>query len=174
MHAMATPPPIATDLRPLDTRTQRFDTGAARHLLNRAGFGGTPTQIDVLAAQGLDRSVALLVNFESQPDKSVSTDDFDRDVMPPLSREEREQLNAARRARDESAVERLERKENQAKANDRRQLIELKKWWIARMIESARPLEEKMTLFWHGHFATGARTIEDSWHMFQQNQLFRT
>lgn len=174
MHAMATPPPIATDLRPLDTGIHPFDTAAARHLLSRAGFGGTPTQIDVLAAQGIDRSVALLVNFESQPEKSVLPDDFDRNVMPPLTREEREQLNAARRARDESAVERLERKENQAKANDRRQLIDLKKWWIARMIETARPLEEKMTLFWHGHFATGARTIEDSWHMFQQNQLFRT
>ncbi|MEY4811052.1 MAG: hypothetical protein RI986_1390, partial [Planctomycetota bacterium] len=56
MHAMATLPPIANDLRPLDTRTQPFDTGAARHLLSRAGFGGTPTQIDVLATQGLERS----------------------------------------------------------------------------------------------------------------------
>jgi uncharacterized protein (DUF1800 family) len=42
------------------------------------------------------------------------------------------------------------------------------------MVETARPLEEKMTLFWHGHFATGARTVEDSWKMFQQNHLFRT
>ncbi|MEY4942985.1 MAG: hypothetical protein RL254_1166, partial [Planctomycetota bacterium] len=57
MHAMPTHPPIATDLRPLDTRVQPFDTAAARHLLSRAGFGGTPTQIDVLAAQGMDRSV---------------------------------------------------------------------------------------------------------------------
>ena len=72
MHAMATPPPIATDLRPLDTGIHPFDTAAARHLLSRAGFGGTPTQIDVLAAQGIDRSVALLVNFESQPEKSES------------------------------------------------------------------------------------------------------
>jgi uncharacterized protein (DUF1800 family) len=31
-----------------------------------------------------------------------------------------------------------------------------------------------MTLFWHGHFATGGRTVEDSWKMFQQNHLFRT
>jgi uncharacterized protein (DUF1800 family) len=30
-----------------------------------------------------------------------------------------------------------------------------------------------MTLFWHGHFATGYRAIEDSYHMFQQNQFFR-
>jgi uncharacterized protein (DUF1800 family) len=41
------------------------------------------------------------------------------------------------------------------------------------MVETPRPLEEKMTLFWHGHFATSYRTIEDSYHMFLQNQLFR-
>ena len=31
-----------------------------------------------------------------------------------------------------------------------------------------------MTLFWHGHFASGFRTVEDSWHMYAQNELFRT
>lgn len=30
-----------------------------------------------------------------------------------------------------------------------------------------------MTLFWHGHFASGFRTVQDSWHMLQQNRLFR-
>ena len=169
---MPAPGPIPTDLRPLDAGA--FDATAARHLLNRAGFGGTQRQIDALAAAGPVDAVGLLVNYDSQPAKPVGPDDFDRDLIPSLTKEEREQLGRARRERDEAVVERLERKENQAKAADRRQLADLKKWWIARMIESARPLEEKMTLFWHGHFATGARTIEDSWHMFQQNQLFRT
>jgi uncharacterized protein (DUF1800 family) len=41
------------------------------------------------------------------------------------------------------------------------------------MIETSRPMQEKLTLFWHGHFATSYRTIEDSYHMFQQNQFFR-
>jgi uncharacterized protein (DUF1800 family) len=41
------------------------------------------------------------------------------------------------------------------------------------MIETPRPLEEKLTLFWHGHFATNYRTIENSYHMFMQNQVFR-
>src|SRR5688500_11925474 len=27
--------------------------------------------------------------------------------------------------------------------------------WLTRMLHTARPLEEKMTLFWHDHFATG-------------------
>ena len=36
-------------------------------------------------------------------------------------------------------------------------------WWADRMVRTPRPLEEKMTLFWHGHFATSeesSATIE--------------
>jgi len=51
---------------------------------------------------------------------------------------------------------------------------QFQQWWLRRLIETPRPLEEKMTLFWHGHFATGYRAIEDSYHMFLQNQLFRS
>lgn len=46
-------------------------------------------------------------------------------------------------------------------------------WWLHRMIHSPSPLREKMTLFWHGHFATGADKVTDSELMFAQNQLFR-
>ena len=43
-------------------------------------------------------------------------------------------------------------------------------WWLDRMVRSTRPLEEKMTLFWHDHFAT--RDIEQPL-MLRQNDLFR-
>ncbi len=45
--------------------------------------------------------------------------------------------------------------------------------WLALMVETPRPLEEKMTLFWHGHFATSFRVVEDSYHMHMQNQMLR-
>ena len=61
----------------------------------------------------------------------------------------------------------------QALGQDRRQMRKIQRWWLRRMIETPRPLEEKMTLFWHGHFATSYRTIEDSYHMYLQNQRFR-
>ncbi len=41
------------------------------------------------------------------------------------------------------------------------------------MRESADPLEEKMTLFWHGHFATSAHKVKDAYLMWRQNQTFR-
>jgi len=50
---------------------------------------------------------------------------------------------------------------------------QLAAWWIHRMLNSPRPLIEKMTLFWHGHFATGAEKVLDSELMYAQNQLLR-
>src|SRR5207302_7138970 len=45
-------------------------------------------------------------------------------------------------------------------------------WWLQRMVETARPLEEKMTLFWHGLLTSGLDKAGPA-QMFTQNQLFR-
>jgi uncharacterized protein (DUF1800 family) len=46
-------------------------------------------------------------------------------------------------------------------------------WWIYRMIHTQRPLEEKMTLFWHMHFATAYGKVDRPAFMVKQNELFR-
>jgi len=46
-------------------------------------------------------------------------------------------------------------------------------WWAARMIATRRPLQEKMTLFWHDHFATSASKVKVSYMMLAQNETFR-
>lgn len=46
-------------------------------------------------------------------------------------------------------------------------------WWVYRMINTPSPLIEKMTLFWHGHFATGADKVIDTDLMAQQNLVLR-
>jgi uncharacterized protein (DUF1800 family) len=43
-------------------------------------------------------------------------------------------------------------------------------WWLDRMVRSQRPLVEKMTLFWHDHFATAD---QDTPLMLGQNQTLR-
>lgn len=45
--------------------------------------------------------------------------------------------------------------------------------WVYRMLHTPAPLLEKMTLFWHGHFATSAAKVEDAKLMQQQNDLLR-
>ncbi len=46
-------------------------------------------------------------------------------------------------------------------------------WWLDRMLRSRRQLVEKMTLFWHNHFATAVSKSPPEM-MAQQNALFRT
>lgn len=47
-------------------------------------------------------------------------------------------------------------------------------WWLERMRTSPAPLQEKMALFWHGHFATSMEKVYDARVMFDQNHAFRT
>jgi uncharacterized protein (DUF1800 family) len=49
----------------------------------------------------------------------------------------------------------------------------LKAWWLYRMLYGPDPLREKMTLFWHGHFATSNRKVQSLAFMLRQNDLFR-
>ncbi len=45
-------------------------------------------------------------------------------------------------------------------------------WWLDRMLRTNRPLVEKMTLFWHGHFATSVQKVQPP-QMAGQINLFR-
>ena len=49
----------------------------------------------------------------------------------------------------------------------------IKKWWAYRMLYTACPLQEKLTLFWHGHFATSLQKVGDPKAMLEQNKLLR-
>ena len=46
-------------------------------------------------------------------------------------------------------------------------------WFGERMLTTRRPLEEKLTLFWHGHFATGNSKVRDTRLVLQQHQMLR-
>jgi uncharacterized protein (DUF1800 family) len=50
----------------------------------------------------------------------------------------------------------------------------LKIWWLYRMRYSANPLTEKLTLFWHNHFATSNSKVNSVSLMLRQNELIRT
>ncbi len=49
----------------------------------------------------------------------------------------------------------------------------LRVWWLYAMLESGHPLREKLTLFWHNHFATSHAKVRSTALMFQQNVLLR-
>lgn len=165
------PKPVTSSMQPLGAK--QFGLNEARHLLWRAGFGGTPNQIQTLVSWGLEKSVDYLVNYKQVKVEDPDAKAFKSDIMHPPTQEERMEQARARQAQDETSLARLRAKRQEAEREDREQMRSIQTWWLKRMIESARPLEEKMTLLWHGHFATSYRTIEDSYHMYTQNLMFR-
>ena len=151
-----------------------FDERKAQHLLQRAGFGGTPRQIQALANLGLEKSVEYIVNYRSLPDSSPTTlDDYDKNIIRPPTSAEQAAIRKARKIGNEEIVDKFRTERQRRQRADRKQITEMEQWWLRRLIATPRPLEEKLTLFWHGHFATGYRTIENSYHMYLQNMFFR-
>jgi uncharacterized protein (DUF1800 family) len=57
-----------------------------------------------------------------------------------------------------------------APAND---VAQLRAWWLYAILHSGHPLREKMTLFWHNHFATSIAKVQRTVLMYDQNQLLR-
>ncbi|MAF64280.1 MAG: hypothetical protein CMJ84_01295 [Planctomycetes bacterium] len=145
-------------LKPLTK--QKWDPSKAWHLLVRAGFGGTPKQVAELHAMGLHRAVESLVDFQRKP---AAKPVFD--AAPPQPRQPYETMIRLDRLRLRAA--------NRRKRSEEQQLARLRHWWLRRLIESPRPLQEKMTLLWHGHFAVQQSVVENSYALYRQNQLFR-
>ena len=46
-------------------------------------------------------------------------------------------------------------------------------WWLRRMIETPHPLRERLTLFWHGHFAADAASVKEARTMQRHVALLR-
>lgn len=50
----------------------------------------------------------------------------------------------------------------------------LRAWWLRRMLDTPHPLLEKMTLFWHGHFATSNVKVKNARLMHDHVRLLRS
>ena len=148
-------------LKPLNADQWNFTTAA--HLLNRAGFGGPPAEIEKLAGLGHSAAVSWLVDYEKIPDAAAD---------PTWARPdpERQQRFAALRTATEEKRRQLQQEEQRLQ---RERMTELRGWWLQRMAKGSRPLQEKLTLFWHGHFATSIEKVREAYFMWRQNELFR-
>ncbi|MDW8263567.1 MAG: DUF1800 domain-containing protein [Phycisphaerales bacterium] len=158
-------------LRPFEPgRDGDFDTVKAAHLLNRAGFGGTPEEVAQVAACGPRRAVEQLLDFPDAPAEEQSPTD-----VPDLSSIEGYPRTFAERRRLLAGKTPEERQALQQKFQmaNREALQAVVGWWLGRMVRGPWPLQEKLTLFWHGHFTTSARDERSAFLMWQQNELLR-
>src|SRR5271154_4374657 len=148
-------------LKPLPDNRWNYETAA--HLLNRMGFGGPPEAIQKLNALGHDQAVASLLDYENIPDPtpnpSWAAPDPDR----------LEKIRLAIKSANPQDAQMLKQEENQLQAQ---RINELRGWWLDRMAYGSRPFQEKMVLFWHGHFATSIDKVREAYYMWRQNELF--
>ncbi len=135
----------------------------AAHLLNRAGFGADPALIAAAAARPPADVVDELLDFDSAPAPEPPTWLADPDIAARPNR-------PALRSLPEEERQKLQREMRQKEGG---RMAELRAWWLYRMRYSKHPLQEKLTLFWHGHFATSMEKVRSSYCLYQQNQTFR-
>jgi uncharacterized protein (DUF1800 family) len=173
------------DLSAITSSDWSYDRAA--HLVDRAGFGATPAEIERLAAMSPRQAVDSLVDYESIDASKLSPFDesgiWDRgmDPFPPsraeavrLAREHGEGLGekvlpVGTQRRLQPVVDKFFYSLTANQIETQR----LGLWWANRMLATPRPLEEKLTLFWHGHFATGENKVRDYRMMLRQNLMFR-
>ena len=141
-----------------------WDYTKAAHLLNRAGFGGPPAEIQKLADLGADQAIASLLDYEKIPDATTNPD-----WAKPNPGELKNYREKIRNGTPEE--KRIAQREQQQLFQ--RRMLELRGWWLQRMTHGPRPFQEKLTLFWHGHFATSIEKVRNPYFMWQQNDLFR-
>src|SRR5271170_3280478 len=150
-------------LKPLPEKDWNY--AMAAHLLNRAGFGGTPAEIQKLADLGPDKAVSFLIDYELIPDPWPNPD-----WAKPNPEEIRTFREGIKNAATPEEKKRLQQEEQQT---IQRRMMELRGWWMQRMARGPRPFQEKMVLFWHGHFATSVDKVRNPYYMWRQNELFR-
>lgn len=129
---------------------EAWSAHAARHLLNRAGFGVPQARVDALARMTPEAAVDSLLEF---PWSDLDAPPF---VLPPETLADRRR--AYRGLSEEARREAFQERQRQ----DRMAMMLLKAWWLERMARTPDPLEEKLTLMWHGHFATSAQKVRSS------------
>ncbi|HEX4226185.1 MAG TPA: DUF1800 family protein, partial [Pseudonocardiaceae bacterium] len=126
------------------------DRAAVRRLLDRFGFGPGPGDVDAGVARGFAATATALLN--PSPD---STPEPDLGAEP------------AKVAKGDTAAKK-------ARAQQlRHQEVTLTSWWLDRMVATSAPLTERMTWFWHGHFATSDQKVRSPRLMQRQNNTLR-
>lgn len=179
-----------------------FDARAAEHLLNRAGFGARPLEIQAAQREGQRACVERLLAPPQRADDpffarrlsprdaanppapraakkprgdtntAASEPDAPEPSMEGASAAEGDGMQSVSAAADEQRSAQLARV-RALRAQDRQQLAAYSAQWVERMLAGEDPLRERMTLFWHGHFTSSMQDVQSSYELIAQNQMLR-
>jgi uncharacterized protein (DUF1800 family) len=130
------------------------DAVATRRLLDRFGFGARPGELAAATSRGF--SATLDAMLAPAPDAGVA-------ATPPPALTPIQNTGKAG-----SPQKKAEQQQRAAGQNA------LTRWWLDRMWAAESPLPERLTWFWHGHFATSAQKVNQPAYLLAQNQAQRT
>ncbi len=181
---IAAPAPSAASYRPageLDLTTALepyagpWGIRQAAHLYRRAGFGGAPDDVARAASAGVHAAVDAFIHF---PNTSALPGSPELVADRPNPGQRKMLLAALGPAAQAGAVP---AEPDPAVLAARKQLgrarrdntIAMENWFLDRMIGTPAPLQEKMTLFWHGHFTSAYQKGIPAQALVDQNNLFR-
>lgn len=123
-------------------------------LVHRFGFGPRPGEFAELVSDGFEAAAAVYL-------VAPSSDDFADSQSPPVVRD----LGNRPAPNTPELVPYVTEK--------RAQSTSLTMWWLDRMVLSSHSLTERMTWFWHGHWATSIAKVDDPLPMYLQNTTLR-
>jgi hypothetical protein len=171
------------DLTPITNTNWNYETAA--HLLERAGFGGTPAQIEALAVLSPKAAVNSLVNFDSANNRHLQAfehsgiHDAGLEPFPPsrpattkLAIDTGEALGVRVKPEGNRRLQPVVNKFFYWLRASRLETNRVAYWWADRMVASTNPLQEKMALFWHGHYAINESKVRDYRKLLNELELF--
>jgi uncharacterized protein (DUF1800 family) len=129
-------------------------------LLRRGGFTPRPAEIEAALLLGPERVVDQMLTIGGTDPGAAAT--------PPPQLDDPESLLEALRDKNDTALRKATAKKL------RTQSLELSAWWMRRMVATSRPFTEKMTFFWHSHFATSIQKVRSPALMLAQQDTFRS
>lgn len=157
MESPFTPPPL-TGLAPY---TGSFTQVELQHLLKRTLFGASKEDLKYFGGKALAEVLNELLNPATTP------------VLPPL----KEYATSTTATLPDTAIAQgttwVGDINNDGTVQSQRR-ASFKKWWMGRMINQDRSILEKMTLFWHNHFATEMNDVSNAQYIYKHHQLLRT
>ena len=104
-------------------------------MLNRAGFGGPPEEIQKLADFGPEKAVTLLLDYEKIPDPTPN---------PDWAKPNPDEIRKFREAIRTATPEEKKKIQQEQRQLEQRRMLELRGWWLQRMATGPRPCQEKM------------------------------
>ncbi len=148
----------------------------AGHLLERAGFGGAPEEIERLARMTPQQAVEELVEYQSKDNSHLPPFEESRIYDPGVApyteengvgaairdgRRRGEALGVKTAAGARMPLQPVVDEAYYHLYADRLESRRVALWWANRMLQTSRPLEEKIALFWHDHFAINYDRVGD-------------